>query len=141
VTAPVRLLDTGSVVVLLHGRPPTVEERVRREKAAGAVLAISTVVLFEPWDGVARSRRPDYNADRLRDFLAGGIEVLPLTEEDAIAAADARAALAAAGTPIGPYDVLIAGQALRRGVILVTTNVGGFSRVEGLRWEDWSGPT
>jgi len=48
-----------------------------------------------------------------------------------------RAALAVAGTPIGPYDVLIAGQALARGLVLVTHNVGEFSRVGGLLIEDW----
>jgi tRNA(fMet)-specific endonuclease VapC len=45
--------------------------------------------------------------------------------------------LAAAGTSIGSYYVLIAGQALARGVTLVTHNAGEFQRVPGLRIEDW----
>ena len=48
-----------------------------------------------------------------------------------------RAALAAAGTPIGPYDVLIAGQAVARGLTLITHNTREFQRVENLRIEDW----
>jgi tRNA(fMet)-specific endonuclease VapC len=50
-----------------------------------------------------------------------------------------RALLAKQGTPIGPYDTLIAGQALARGLVLVTHNVGEFGRVPGLRVEDWQG--
>ena len=61
------------------------------------------------------------------------------TANDARRAGDVRAALRARGTPIGPYDVLIAGQALARGLILVTHNVAEFSRVEGLRVENWQG--
>jgi tRNA(fMet)-specific endonuclease VapC len=60
-----------------------------------------------------------------------------LTENDARAAAAARAESAAAGMPIGPYDVLIAGQARSRGAVLVTGNTGEFARVRGLRTEDW----
>jgi tRNA(fMet)-specific endonuclease VapC len=60
-----------------------------------------------------------------------------LTENDARAAAAARAESAAAGMPIGPYDVLIAGQARSRGAALVTGNTGEFARVRGLRTEDW----
>lgn len=49
-----------------------------------------------------------------------------------------RAELETAGKPIGAYDVLIAGQARRRGVTLVTSNVSEFDRVAGLKWEDWA---
>lgn len=51
-----------------------------------------------------------------------------------------RAALEAAGASIGPYDVLIAGQALRHEATLVTANVSEFARVPSLRWEDWTLP-
>jgi len=63
-------------------------------------------------------------------------EVVEFDREDARQAGELRAALAAAGTPIGPY-VLIAGQALARSLILVTHNTGEFQRVPGLRFEDW----
>ena len=62
-------------------------------------------------------------------------EVLDFDREDARQAGELRARLAAAGTPIG--DVLIAGQALARGLTLVTHNTGEFQRVPGLRIEDW----
>jgi tRNA(fMet)-specific endonuclease VapC len=49
-----------------------------------------------------------------------------------------RAEIEAAGKPIGADDVLLAGQARRRGATLVTSNQREFDRVRGLRWEDWS---
>ena len=64
--------------------------------------------------------------------------IVPFDDEDAAAAGDLRAALEAAGTPIGPYDLLIAAQALRSGTTLVTANVSEFARVRGLLWQDWT---
>jgi tRNA(fMet)-specific endonuclease VapC len=72
-------------------------------------------------------------------FLSGGIAVHALTEEDAATAGDLRASLEAAGTPIGPYDLLIAAQALRNDATLVTTNAAEFARVPSLRWQNWAG--
>jgi tRNA(fMet)-specific endonuclease VapC len=42
------------------------------------------------------------------------------------------------GRPVGAYDVLLAGQARRRGATLVTSNTKEFARVRGLKWEDWA---
>ena len=77
----------------------------------------------------------DYNLTRL-DALQ--FEVLPFDKEDAMSAGLVRAMPATVGTPIGPYDVLIAGQARCRGLTLITSNTGEFSRVAGLRCEDWA---
>jgi tRNA(fMet)-specific endonuclease VapC len=97
--------------------------------------------LYELWYGVARCQRRHENAERLRVFLSGNINVVPFDEEDAATAGDLRAALEQAGTPIGPYDLLIATQALRSGATLVTANVSEFARVHGLVWQDWSART
>jgi tRNA(fMet)-specific endonuclease VapC len=75
-----------------------------------------------------------------RGVSAGPIEVLAFDEHDARTAGEIRAALEAAGTPIGAYDLLIAGQALRRGYTLVTAIVPAFARVPSLSWEDWATP-
>ena len=64
-------------------------------------------------------------------------EVLDLSLPDAIAAAKIRADLKLKGIPIGPYDVLIAGQAIARSLTLITRNVGEFRRVDSLQFEDW----
>ena len=101
-------------------------------------MAVSSIVLYELWYGVARSERRRENAERLRVFLSGNIGVAAFTEEDAIVAGELRASLERVGTPIGPYDLLIAGQALRAQSTLVTANVSEFARVRGLRWQDWS---
>lgn len=58
-------------------------------------------------------------------------------KEDARQAGEIRAILAARGSAIGPYDVLIAGQACARDLILITHNTAEFARVPGLRIEDW----
>jgi tRNA(fMet)-specific endonuclease VapC len=131
-------LDTNAVIALLKNEPATVRRRLRRAASRGALIAISSVVLYELWYGVARSERRRENAERLRIFLSGNIRVVPFDESDAADAGDLRAALEAAGTPIGPYDLLIAAQALRLNATLVTANVSEFARVRGLAWQDWS---
>jgi tRNA(fMet)-specific endonuclease VapC len=87
---------------------------------------------------VARSARRRENAERLRVFLSGGIAVDAFSEEDAMTAGELRATLEAAGTPIGPYDLLITAQALRSDATLVTANVSELARVPGLQWQDWT---
>ena len=69
--------------------------------------------------------------------LFSTIATLPNDEADAQATAAIRAALKTRGQPIGAYDVLIAGTGLARGLVVVTSNVGEFKRVSGLRVEDW----
>ena len=132
------LLDTNAVIALLKNQPATFRRRLRRAVSKDAAIAISSIVLFELWYGVARSNRRRENTERLRVFLSGGIDVAPFTQEDAATAGDLRAALEAAGTPIGPYDLLIAAQALRTGTTLVTANVSEFARVPRLLWQDWT---
>jgi tRNA(fMet)-specific endonuclease VapC len=132
------LLDTNAVIALLKNRPRSVRNRLRRVASGGTSVAVSTVMLYELWYGVARSQRRRENAERLRVFLSGNIDVAPFDVEDAAVAGDMRAALETAGTPIGPYDLLIAAQALRGGATLVTANVSEFARVRGLVWQDWT---
>jgi tRNA(fMet)-specific endonuclease VapC len=84
--------------------------------------------------GAFKSRRAAQNL-ALIDALQ--FEVLEFDKEDARQAGEIRALLASEGTPIGPYDVLIAGQALAREMILVTRNTQEFGRVIGLQIEDW----
>lgn len=131
-------LDTNAVIALLKDRPAGVRSRLRRAASRGAAVAVSSIVLYELWYGVARSERRRENAERLRILLSGNVTVVPFDEEDAAVAGDLRATLETAGTPIGPYDLLIAAQALRSGATLVTANVSEFARVPSLIWQDWS---
>ncbi|HYZ54604.1 MAG TPA: type II toxin-antitoxin system VapC family toxin [Streptosporangiaceae bacterium] len=132
------LLDTNAVVALLRNKPAGVRERYREAEASGDYLALSSVVLFELWYSVARSSRAQENTERLRVLLSGDLDLLDFDDEDARTAGQVRAALEKAGTPIGAYDLLIAGQALRRGLTVVTANTSEFSRVTGLSWQDWT---
>jgi tRNA(fMet)-specific endonuclease VapC len=132
------LLDTNAVVALLRNKPAKVRERYREAQASGDSLAISSVVLFELWYGVEKSDRIQENTERLKILLSGDLDLVDFDDEDAQTAGSVRAALEKAGTPIGAYDLLIAGQALRRGLTVVTANTSEFSRVSGLNWEDWT---
>lgn len=95
---------------------------------------------FELWYGAFKGAYADENTRRLRLLLGGGVEVAAFGAEDAEAAGALRAQLERAGTPIGPYDLLIAAHARRLWATLVTANVGEFSRVPGLTVENWSLP-
>jgi tRNA(fMet)-specific endonuclease VapC len=131
-------LDTNAVIAVLNNRRSPVRSRIDAAIGAGGTLAMPSIVLFELWYGVAKSARPERNARRIADFLAGPIEVLPFESGDAEEAGDIRAALERAGTPIGPYDVLVAAQARRRDALLVTANGREFVRVPRLKLEDWT---
>ena len=87
--------------------------------------------------GAAKSARPEANRREVENF-ASRLEVLAYDIDAADHAADIRATLERQGRSIGGYDVLIAGIARSRGLIVVTGNRGEFDRVEGLRCEDWA---
>ena len=72
------------------------------------------------------------------EFFSASIQVVAFDAEDAETAGMQRAALEKTGKPMGPYDLIIAAQALRRNWILVTANVAAFPRIKGLNWQDWS---
>jgi tRNA(fMet)-specific endonuclease VapC len=130
-------LDTNVVIAVLKQQPAHLLERFARELPQGT-LALSTIVLFELQYGIANSARRKENTDRLAVFLQAPITVLPFEPEDTEEAGELRAELKRAGTPIGPYDLLVAAQARRRGAVLVTANAGEFARVPGLKTEDWT---
>jgi len=132
------LLDTNVAVALLRNKPAAVRARFRAAELDGDYLAVSSVVLFELWYGVEKSTHVPENTERLRIFLSGDIDVLAFDDEDAKSAGRVRVALEKSGTTIGPYDLLIAGQALARGLTVVTANASEFSRVQGLGWVDWT---
>ena len=132
------LLDTNAVVALLRNKPAKVRERYRQAQASGDYLALSSVVLFELWYGVAKSSQVPENTERLRILLSGDLDLLDFDDEDAKTAGQVRAALEKGGNLIGAYDLLIAGQALRRGLTVVTANTSEFGRVTGLSWQDWT---
>lgn len=130
-------LDTNIVIGLLTGRQPAFRRRYNEERLAEGRLTLSAIVLFELRFGAANSERPERNGRVLDEFLAAGIEIFAFDAEDAAEAGAIRAHLKREGTPIGPFDILIAAQARRRQAALVIANVKEFARVPGLSVIDW----
>ena len=126
------LLDTNAVIGLLGDSRSRLAKAVRRRKPND--IGISAIVVHELYYGAFKSHRATENV-AVVDSLQ--FEVFAFTQEDARCAGEVRAALASRGTPIGPLDTLIAGQALSRNWILVTHNGREFGRIPGLRFEDW----
>jgi tRNA(fMet)-specific endonuclease VapC len=126
------LLDANVVIGLLNDASSKLARRARWERPAD--IAISAIVAHELFYGAFKSRRAAHNI-----ALVDGLQfvVLEFDKEDARQAGEVRALLASRGTPIGPYDVLIAGQAKVRNLTLVTHNTDEFGRVPGLRCDDW----
>lgn len=131
-------LDTNIAIHVINRRVPSVRLRLAEQLRSGTEIGFPVVALFELRYGHARSDRQDQSDRLLAEFLAPGIVVLPFESEDAAHAGEIRAYLESKGTPIGPYDYLIAAQARRRGAALVTLNIREFSRVPGLIVMDWA---
>ena len=130
-------IDTNVAIVALKGRPPQVVDRLVEALERGSV-ALPAPSLHELWYCAAKSARVAENVDRIERFLSAEIVVLPFDADDAREAGFIRAHLKPLGIPIGNCDVLIAAQALRRGLTLVTANVGEFARVPGLIVVNWA---
>lgn len=127
------LLDSNVVISMLNQPHGRVAASVLIHEAGE--LATSSLVLHELYFGAYKSERKSKNMDVLEGLP---IPVLSFDREDAREAGRIRAHLKSAGTPIGPYDVLIAGQAVRHGLTLVSANLREFERVPELVCEDWS---
>jgi len=131
-------LDTNVAISLLNGGRPRIREQFDRARLAGIPLGLSVFVYHELMYGAAFSEQRLANENKIALFLAtGGLELIPFEQADARAAADIRAYLRREAMPIGPYDVLIAGQARRADASLVTANRKEFERVPGLIVMDW----
>ena len=126
------LPDTNMIIAWVARGDPAVTDRMANHRAD---IALSAIVLHELYFGAFNSQRVDRN---LREIESFGIPILNFDRADARAAGEIRATLRRRGTPIGPYDVMIAGQALARGLTLVTANTAEFARVDGLAIEDWT---
>ncbi len=130
------MLDTDLCIRLLRDRPQSLRARFNAE---AETLCISVITLNELLHGAAKSARPsEYR--RAVETLAARLTTLAFDAEAAAQAGEISAELEAQGQPIGPYDTLIAGHARSRGLIVITGNLREFSRVAGLRAEDWLAP-
>ena len=129
------LLDTDICSYVLKAKPPHIAKRLF-SKSPSQVM-VSAITVYELITGCEKSPARERLLMDVGAFLAP-LSSLAFTAEDAHRAGVVRAALERKGTPIGAYDILIAGQALARDLILVTHNSREFRRVKGLKLEDWS---
>lgn len=128
------LLDANAVIAALNGHA-AMNARLRAQHPQD--IGLPAIVAHELYYGAFKSARHEHNV-ALVDALQ--FEVLAFDREDARQAGEIRAELTRQGCPIGPYDILIAGQAKARGLTLVTHNTAEFNRVTGLAIEDWEAP-
>jgi len=127
------LLDTNTLIYFFKGMG-NVSSRLLETPPIN--IAIPTIVLFEIEAGIAKSISPEKRLLQLKN-ITDAVNIVSFGIKEARVAAILRAKLEKRGTPIGPYDVIIAGTALAQGAILVTHNYKEFRRVEGLQLEDW----
>jgi tRNA(fMet)-specific endonuclease VapC len=125
------LLDTNAVIALLKGDPGFM---ARLKEHRPEDFGLSAIVIHELFYGAFKSQRVAANLERVEELR---FETVEFDREDARSAGEIRAELARAGLPIGPYDLLIAGQAKARDLTMITHNVREFQRVAGLRVESW----
>ena len=127
------LLDTNAVIALMKNHSHVVE-RIRQ--VGRSELVICAPVEAELWFGVSKSNRFEENGRHLLNLLEW-LPSLPFSGDATRLCGETRAKLAQQGTPIGPYDLQIAAIALANDCVLVTHNTGEFSRIAGLKLEDW----
>ena len=127
------MLDTNIVIYTIKNKPEVVRSRFKQHYGQ---MCISSVSYMELIFGAERSGNPEKNLRVLEGFVAR-MDVIPFVSEAAVHSGQLRAELAKKGTPIGPYDLMIAGHARSEGFILVTNNEKEFVRVPGLRVENW----
>lgn len=127
------VLDTNTVSYYFKGNPYVVRKLLARTPQE---IFIPAVVIYEIEYGIGKSTAPEKKRSQFEALLAR-CSIVDFTGHEARVAADIRRALESRGTPIGPYDILIAASALAHGHTLVTHNTTEFKRVAGLRVVDW----
>ncbi|NYT25163.1 tRNA(fMet)-specific endonuclease VapC [Alcaligenaceae bacterium] len=128
------MLDTNLCIFTIKNKPTHVREAFNLHHGR---LCISTVTLSELIYGAENSQAPARNLSEI-EGMAARLEVLMFDSSAASHSGQIRSELKKKGTPIGPYDVLIAGHARSLGLTLITNNTREFTRVDGLRTEDWA---
>ena len=127
------ILDTNTLIYFFKGIGNVADNLLA---VSPKDIGIPAVVLYELEYGIARSTSSKKRTKQLEELCAL-VEVLAFGGEEAKTSATIRASLEKKGTPIGPYDVMIAGTALGKQGVLVTSNTKEFRRVPRLEIVDW----
>lgn len=130
------LLDTNTCIQFINGTSPTVKDHFRQHSASDLVLC--SVVKAELFFGARKSQRIESNLLTLERFFKA-FKSLPFDDRSAEEYGQIKAALASQGQLIGPNDLMIAAIGRAHDAVLITNNTREFSRVTGLRLQDWQG--
>ncbi|PMR77699.1 type II toxin-antitoxin system tRNA(fMet)-specific endonuclease VapC [Billgrantia endophytica] len=128
------MLDTNIAIFTIKNKPEEVRKAFRLHQGQ---MCISTITLMELVYGAEKSAAPERNLTVVEGFAAR-LDILDYDTNAAAHTGQLRAELARHGTPIGPYDQMIAGHARSLGLVVVSNNLREFERVPGLRTEDWT---
>jgi tRNA(fMet)-specific endonuclease VapC len=131
------MMDSCFCIDLMRDKTPGLRERFRDERDN---LCLSTIVVHELQYGAEKSDRPAQNLVKVEEFTSR-LAVFDFDDAAASHAAHIRANLKKRGCQIGAYDALIAGHARSLNLTVITSNMGEFTRVDGLRCEDWLAET
>jgi len=134
------VLDTNACIALINDKPAWARAHFNKALRDGSHFFVSSVTAFELWYGVAKSTRPEFNRQRVAMFFSGPVQLLPFEAEDAEIGGGIRAELEVRGKPVGPYDILIAAQAINRSLTLVTADTSEFGRLKNLSLANWAKP-
>ena len=129
------MLDTNICIYAMKNKPEIVQQKINQNIQQG--LCISSITLAELEHGVQKSINKATNAANLKNFVQI-ISILPFDKESAVEYGKICAYLQKNGTPIGPFDTLIAAHALSKNLTLITNNVREFERVPDLKFENWA---
>lgn len=127
------LLDTNVCIAAMRGNPQVCRRLLAHVPSDCGISAVS---LYELYSGANRCQQPIDELRKVRAF-ASPLHVLPFDDSAAAHTGRIRWELEKKGETIGPYDLMLAGQALALDIILVTHNTREFQRVAGLKLEDW----
>ena len=127
------MLDTNTLIYYFKNMGQVSESLL---EVSPQDIAIPSIVMYELNVGIAKSQSPKKRLAQLAQFTSV-VGIIPFAENAAKEAANLRADLEQKGTPIGPYDLLIAGTAIAHNATLVTHNTKEFRRVKNLKLIDW----
>lgn len=128
------ILDTNICIYLMKNSFPSLTDKLLN--TSPDKISLSAVSVFELEYGASKSNWSESTRDNLYSFLSP-FRILPFDSGDALTAGRLRAMMTKQGSPIGPYDIMIAAQGVSRDLVVVTHNTREFSRVPGLKVEDW----
>jgi len=131
------MLDTNICSFIMREQPEAVLMRLEQAVLRRDRIVVSAITYAEMRFGAIGKKASPRHAQLVEAFCARLDAILPWDRNAVDATTEIKAALTAAGNPIGPNDTAIAGHAIATDAILVTNNIKEFERVPGLTFEDW----